>query len=86
MSGGGNSSHIVLGAIAAVVLLAGAWYTATLRTQNAMLREQIASYESTRESDDVQPEPLRKSGPAPPVTAAAYSKPQRMLSDEEVLG
>jgi hypothetical protein len=48
-----------------------------------MLRERIASYESARETDDVQAEPVRKSGPAPTVTAAADSKPQRMLSDEE---
>ncbi len=80
----GASSRIALGAAAAVVLLGGVWYTATLRAQNAMLREQIARYERAAVADAgraalVTAEPK----PPPRGSAPSDSKPQRMLSDEQ---
>jgi hypothetical protein len=80
----GASSRIALGAAAVVVLLGGVWYTATLRAQNAMLREQIARYERAAVAEEggaalATAEPK----PAPRGSAPSDLKPQRMLSDEQ---
>jgi hypothetical protein len=71
-----TSPRIALGAAAVIVVLGGVWYTATLRTQNAMLREQIAGYERVA---------LAEAGPKPAPRGSKPSdlKPQRMLSDEQ---
>ena len=53
--------EIVVGATAAIVLLGGAWYTATLRAQNTVLREQIASYERASAASQVHAAPAAKS-------------------------
>ena len=80
----GDSSRIALGAVAAVVLLGGAWYTATLRAQNAMLREQIAGYERAAVAAERRAA-LTAAGSksAPRGSAPGDLKPQRMLSDEQ---
>jgi hypothetical protein len=71
-----TSPRIALGAAAVIVVLGGVWYTATLRAQNAMLREQIAGYERAA---------LAEAGPKPAPRDSKPSdlKPQRMLSDEQ---
>jgi hypothetical protein len=78
------SSRIALGAAAAVVLIGGVWYTATLRAQNAVLREQIAGYERIAVAEE-RGDALAagKPKPAPRNRAAGDLKPQRMLSDEQ---
>jgi hypothetical protein len=72
------SSRIALGAAIVVVLLVGVWHIATLRTQNAMLREQLASYQRAGVAEE---------GGASPATAEPAPrgdlKPQRMLSEEQ---
>jgi hypothetical protein len=73
------SSKIVLGVAAAVVvLLAGVWYIATLRAQNAMLLERISENERAGVAEE--------SGAAPAAEEVAPRgdlKPQRMLSQEQ---
>ena len=74
----------MLGAIAAILLLGGAWYTATLRAENTMLREQIASHEESGSvASAVQAGTATKPKSVPAVTAIADSRPQRTLSDQE---
>jgi hypothetical protein len=77
-----TSSRIALGAAAIVVLLGGVWYTATLRAQNAVLREQIAGYERAAVEREAA---LAAAGSksAPRAGAPGDLKPQRMLSDEQ---
>jgi len=80
----GDSSKIALGVAAAVLLLGGPWYTATLRAQNAMLREQIAGYEHAALAAERRAA-LAEAGSksAPRGSATGNLKPQRMLSDEQ---
>jgi len=80
----GDSSKIALGAAAAVLLLGGLWHTATLRAQNAMLREQIAGYERAA-VDAERRAALAEAGSksAPRGSAPGDLKPQRILSDEQ---
>jgi hypothetical protein len=60
------------------------WYTATLRAQNAMLREQIAGYERATVAEGRGAAPATaESKPAPRSGAPSDLKPQRMLSDEQ---
>jgi hypothetical protein len=72
------SSRIALGAAIVVVLLGGVWHIATLRTQNAMLREQLARYQRAGVAEE---------GGASAATAEPAPrgdlKPQRMLSEEQ---
>jgi hypothetical protein len=72
------SSRIALGAAIVVVLLVGVWHIATLRTQNAMLREQLTRYQRAGVAEE---------GGASPATAEPAPrgdlKPQRMLSEEQ---
>lgn len=80
----GASSPIALGAAAAVVVLGGVWYVATLRAQNAMLREQIAGYERAALAQERGAErATAESRPASRGSASSDSRPQRMLSDEQ---
>ena len=79
-----TSSRIALGAAAAVLLLGGVWYTATLRAQNAMLREQIAGYERAALAEQSGAAlAAAKPKPAPRGSAPSDLKPQRMLSEEQ---
>jgi hypothetical protein len=80
----GASSRIALGAAAVIVVLGGVWYTATLRAQNAMLREQIAGYERLAVAEE-SGTALAEAGPKPAPRDSKPSdlKPQRMLSDEQ---
>jgi hypothetical protein len=80
----GATSRIALGAAAVIALLGGVWYIATLRAQNATLREQIAVYQRAAVAEDrgtalAAAEPK----PAPRGSAPGDLKPQRMLSDEQ---
>jgi hypothetical protein len=65
-------------------VLGGMWYTATLRAQNAMLREQIAGYERVAVAEE-RGSALAEAAPKPAARGSAPSdlKPQRMLSDEQ---
>ena len=79
------SSRIAIGAAAAVVLIGGVWYTATLRAQNAVLREQIAGYERIAAAavEHGAAPTMAGAKPAPRGSAPVNLKPQRILSDEE---
>jgi hypothetical protein len=80
----GDSSRTVLGAAAVVVLLGGLWYTATLRAQNAILREQIAGYQRAAVAEESGSAPATAiPKPAPRDSAPRELEPQRMLSDEQ---
>jgi hypothetical protein len=79
-----TSPRIALGAAAVIVVLGGVWYTATLRAQNAMLREQIAGYERLAVAEE-SGAALAEAGPKPAPRDSKPSdlKPQRMLSEEQ---
>jgi hypothetical protein len=78
------SSRIALGAAVAVVLLGGVWHTATLRTQNAVLRERLAEYERTAAAEEDGAAPASaEPQPEPRDRATGDLKPQRMLDDEQ---
>jgi hypothetical protein len=84
MSGNGrNSSRVVLGALAAVVLLAGLWYTTSLRAQNAALLEQLDTYQRAAVDNERPPAPVAKSTAAQRAAATGEPMLQRMLSDAE---
>jgi len=79
-----DSSKIGFGAVAAVVLLGGVWYTATLRAENTLLREQIARYESGALANAARAVPAEEpKSPAATRDTPADSGPQRILSDEQ---
>ncbi len=80
-----DSSRIVFGAIGAVVLLGGIWYTATLRAENAMLRAQVTRLESGALANETRAVPAGapKSSAATTVAPRADSRPQRTLSDDQ---
>jgi len=73
----------VVSAIGAVVLLGGVWYTASLRAQNAELREEIARYESGGLNGGAPGAPPRPAEPAPAVERRTSPLVQRMLSQEQ---
>ena len=73
-----RSSQIALGAAIVVVLLVGVWHIATLRTQNAMLREQLARYQRAGVAGEGGVSPTTAE-PAP----RGDLKPQRMLSQQQ---
>jgi hypothetical protein len=73
-----SSSRIALGAAIAVVVLVGVWHIAALRTQNAMLREQLARYQRAGVAEESGDSPATAE-PAP----RGDLKPQRMLSEEQ---
>lgn len=81
---GRDSSRIVFGAIGAGLLLGGVWYTATLRAQNTMLREQIARYESGALANEARALPAGEpKSSAATIAAPADPRLQRILSDEQ---
>jgi hypothetical protein len=76
-------SRIVVGAIAAVVVLGGVWYTASLRAENALLREQIARHESSGLGEGGRTTSPTQAAPAPGAEQGSAPQAQRMLSQEQ---
>jgi hypothetical protein len=78
------SSRIALGAAVAVVLIGGVWHTATLRAQNAMLRERLAEYERTAAAEEDGAVPASaEPNPVPRGSAPSDLEPRRMLDNEQ---
>ena len=81
---GGDATRIAFAAVGAGILLGGVWYTATLRAENQLLREQMARYESGFAAGEARP---RAAGPPESseakVATPSISRPRRILSDEQ---